>query len=335
MNNIIKNIRHSVTIKEFASVCDYKADIFNTVSISISKADLIRYAISVGEFSNTILDRKGINFYSSFVEMAFYSKKNRFIKGNSYDHAETSIKATISFLIGMVSAKCIAEKKYQIAYLFHLKEPQITKCKGGKQPDFFGISKNNSYIIEAKGTDRAKVNNTTVDHAKTQTKSISQIDLQHSNNITSYTTFEKHIITSSYPGNQFIISDIDPDGKSGDIKITINTDKGYVKHYKSLYNFLRDNETSETTRNGLDFVVVMTDIGEIGIEKEIYCILKEYDSLFSDDEFLNSSEGLNQEEIYISSRIKDIGYTEKYINAMENQEGISLGYDGIVIFLKE
>ena len=107
MNNTTYN---NVTLEFFKSVSDYYLNKCNCKKIKVSRKDLVRYAISIGEFSNTTLDDQGITFYTSLVNMAFYESKDKFIMGNSYKNAETTIKTSIGFLIGMISAN-VSQKK--------------------------------------------------------------------------------------------------------------------------------------------------------------------------------------------------------------------------------
>ena len=345
MNNTTYN---NVTLEFFKSVSDYYLNKCNCKKIKVSRKDLVRYAISIGEFSNTTLDDQCITFYTSLVNMAFYESKDKFIMGNSYKNAETTIKTSIGFLIGMISAKCVAEKEFKIDYLFHLKDPNIDYSSSGKVPDFFGIAPHNNghkaYIIEAKGTVMKRVGNNRVTHAKNQTESVTEIKLDDGKNVITYNNFKRHVVTSSQRNDEYIISDIDPDENNGNKKIYINQNLAYFNYYRNIFNFLNNNEQENFKTGSLEFIVVRTTIGKIGIDKNIYSILKDYQDIFSQQSLfskkvLNSknqttyTKGEKLEKISgLSEKIKKLDNFYKYFEVMENNQDISLGYDGIILY---
>lgn len=279
-------MRYDVELRTFATVADYYNNTFIQSNLKINRGDLIKYAIMVGEFSNFTLSIKGRDFYKSLVDMAFISSGNKFIISSSYKNAESTVKTSIGFIIGMISAKCVAEKVFGVKYLFHLKDPQIDYLTDGYLPDFFGLDQNGvPYIVEAKATYKDKVTNQRVEKAKKQTESVIEIELEDDSGIRIFSNFERHIVTSSFKNNEYVVSDIDPNENNGKKKVYINENLAFFNYYKNIYNYLLSkSNTYENNRvkfNNLEFKVVNTEIGKFGLETNIYSVLKEYDNVFS------------------------------------------------------
>lgn len=277
---------YDVELRTFDTVADYYNNTFVQSNLKVTRDDLIRYAITVGEFSNFTLSSEGNAFYKSLVDMAFVSSGNKFNIGNSYKNAESTVKTSIGFIIGMTSAKCVAEKVFDVKYLFHLKDPQIDYLTDGYLPDFFGLDQNGvPYIVEAKATYKDKVTNQRVEKAKKQTESVIEIELEDDSGIRIFNNFERHIVTSSFKNNEYVVSDIDPNENNGKKKVYINENLAFFNYYKNIYNYLLSkSNTYENNRvkfNHLEFKVVNTEIGKFGLETSIYSVLKEYDNVFS------------------------------------------------------
>ncbi|MFS0937983.1 hypothetical protein [Enterococcus casseliflavus] len=317
-------MRHDVELRTFDTVVDYYNNTFIQSNLKVTRDDLIRYAISVGEFSNFTLSSEGNAFYKSLVEMAFVSSGNKFIIGNSYKNAESTVKTSIGFIIGMISAKCVAEKVFGIRYLFHLKDPQIEYLTDGFLPDFFGLDQNGvPYIVEAKATYENRVTKPRVEKGKKQTESVKKIKLEDDNGVRLYNNFERHVVTSSFKDNEYILGDIDPNEKNGSKKVYIYENLAYFNYYKSIYNYLSSNSNSYESKdtfkfNQLKFEVVNTEIGNIGLETSIYSVLKEYDTVFSKCNSFENRWLFNKDELLF---LKDTQIPNQYYVTEKNFKG--------------
>lgn len=119
-----------INLKVYDISDDYKnKKIKMTWDMDISKSDLKRYAISLGNYSSYKISKKGEKFYHYLLEMSleeYVSGRMKYFKiGEDYKNAESSIKNTISFFVGMIAAKAVAEKKYKVPLLYHLTDQII------------------------------------------------------------------------------------------------------------------------------------------------------------------------------------------------------------------
>lgn len=286
----------TIHVENFDSVYDYWNNNKNVTSLNVTKADLKRYAVSTGGFSNFEPNSSGVSFYESLIDMAFTSDPHGFVKGVSYDRAEQTIQRSISFFLGMISAKCIAEKKFQIKYLFHLKDPRLQVLTDGKSPDFFGVnSLLEAYIIEAKGTAKQKVSNQTVNHAKEQVASVIEVEVETGRSPQIYNRFKYQVITSCFINNQYTIQNIDPEKNEKGKGIFLIEDLVFLNYYRNVYKLLSENKTKTIELGNLNFEIMETKLGKIGVKKEIYKILKEYNEFWK----VEQSFFTNKELIYL------------------------------------
>lgn len=305
-----------VELRTFDTVDGYIRKRFVPSDLKVKRKDLIKYAILVGEFSNFSVTEEGKIFYKSLVDMVFIDSNNKFVAGDSYKNAETTVKTSIGFLIGMISAKCVADKVFNIAYLYHLKDPRIKEYKSQLHPDFFGIDHvGNAYIIEAKATHNKRVDNSIVIKGKKQTQSVKKVWYELDNgNIQPYNYFKRHVVATSFDNNEYIISNIDPDEKNGKKEIYMNENLNIFNYYKNIYNYLVSKSNNSLGKekikiDQLEFVVLNSEIGKFGIEAKIFSILENYHSVFSE---CNSPENkwlFDEEELLFlkDSRLSKIG----------------------------
>lgn len=278
-----------VELRTFDTVDGYIRKTFVPSDLKVKRKDLIKYAILVGEFSNFSVTEEGKIFYKSLVDMVFIDSNNKFVAGDSYKNAETTVKTSTGFLIGMISAKCVADKVFNIAYLHHLKDPRIKEYKSQLHPDFFGIDHvGNAYIIEAKATHNKRVDNSIVIKGKEQTQSVKKVWYELDNgNIQPYNYFKRHVVATSFDNNEYIISNIDPDEKNGKKEIYMNENLNIFNYYKNIYNYLVSKSNNSLGKekikiDQLEFVVLNSEVGKFGIEAKIFSILEDYHNVFSE-----------------------------------------------------
>lgn len=163
----------------YNNLTDFKQHIVNSKKsnpISIPSISVLKYlAYQNGVYSGGSLTPEGKEFYYSLVKMALEEKQNILLThyfhiGKDYEDAEPSIKVGISFLLGMVMTRLVADKVYGIRWLFHLKDDALNvDKKSGMTPDMFGVKKGGTaYLFEAKGTAGESVDYDRIDHAKAQ-----------------------------------------------------------------------------------------------------------------------------------------------------------------------
>ncbi|WP_233619254.1 hypothetical protein [Enterococcus sp. S52] len=280
---------YDVELRTFDTVDDYLSNTFVSSELKVKKVDLMKYAVLVGEFSNFSVTKEGKIFYESLVDMVFNHLNNKFVAGDSYKNAETTVKTSIGFLIGMISAKCVADKVFNIGYLHHLKDPRIKEYKSRLHPDFFGIDHDgNAYIVEAKATNAEKVDNSKVKKGKEQTQSIKKVSYERDNGVVQlYDEFKRHVVTAAFENNEYILSDIDPDEKNGEKEIYMNENLVFFNYYKNIYNYLVSKSNNSLGKekikiDQLEFVVLNSEVGKFGIEAKIFSILEDYHNVFSE-----------------------------------------------------
>ncbi len=310
----------NIEIENYNNYDDFKNNLIGSNNnYNFTIAELISYAISAGGFSNRSVGPSGQVFYESLVQMALIDGTN-FSIGEDYKYSETSIKTSISFFMGMIAAKAVADKKYNIKYLFHLKDPQICFSTSGKTPDFFGLQNGTDPVLfEAKGTFDERPTNKTVENAKTQLDSISSIELDGWPY--EYNTFSKHVIASCFKNDILTYLDIDPN-EVGDTKLTIYIDKAIILYYRNIMNLLLTKQTKSQTIK--DSTYLVTELGNytIGLNKEVFNKLSEYESLFKESQ--PDFKKINTEGLYKKILSIDLQLAES-----ENKE-YALRPDGIL-----
>lgn len=294
----------------------------------VTKNDLKRYAISTGGFSHYNVSLSGKDFYNALIEMSLQEENLTFLMGKDYKNAEISIKGSISFLLGMVMTKCIAEKIYNIKYLYHLNDPQLIVKKGKRSPDFFGVNSinNEAFLFEAKGTSRRIVPKKSVEGAKDQLSPKYEIEVINYN---TYTQFRKHIITTQFKNDRLFTEDIDPIDNKEVTRVEFYNDYSYLHYYKNIYNLLHKNDYKIKTIKQEYFIVTTLHKKNIGLHKSIWDILEKHKKQFKDINKITS-------EIYKRERhleIKQIDWESKgigeEIKKVLNSLDTLLSYDPI------
>ena len=102
----------SVNYEYFDSENDYSKNPNATKhrSFNVSRGDFSKYAILNGFYGKKLISRDARKFYSSMCRMAVKKEKG---------FAETSYKNVISFAMGMLATRIIANEIYNINKLYH------------------------------------------------------------------------------------------------------------------------------------------------------------------------------------------------------------------------
>lgn len=314
-----------ITLYTYNNVYDYSVDHHAAAyNLVVSEIDLIQYAVSAGGFSNRHVSPAGTQFYTWLIRMAL-TEGNTFTINDDYSFAETSIKNTLSFFMGMVAAKAIAERLYHIPYLFHLKDPQIEFQTQGRIPDFFGLANGvEPTLLEAKGTTMRKPSNTVIQSAKDQLADIVEIEAV---GLGVYHDFYRHVVASGFYDNTLTYYDIDPQPE-GSRKILFNIDKAMVSYYQHIIGLLSYGTPKRMSYNNEQYLY--TEIGDIkiGLSASIYSYMQRF--YLPDGGFLNQD--FYAEEINIPI-YKDIVSMSRELFTVEKNEKMSLHQDGIICFL--
>ena len=298
-------------------------------TIPLSKKDFIRYLINAGGFRNKGVSFSGQRFYFHLVNMALTESNQKFYITGDYSNSETSIKSAISYFIGILSAYAIAEKEYKIPYLYHLKDPAISRVVNTTKyfPDFFGLgygSINNAYLIEAKGSVKNSIDKRTITKAKKQVNSIGQLTFKESSgNYHCIARFERHITGSYFQDDELKFCDVDPE-YDGELEYSLDANVAILRYYKNIIELLSSNNKKIEIKNlnGIEYTLVEFEGYQIGINKEIFYLLEEYSNynyeLPDDCDLYNSI-----------SKISMNSYEETFL--LNKEDSISLGRDGIIV----
>lgn len=224
-------------------------------------------------------------FYSSIIKMAIKEEDDGYVCTLDYKNAETSYKSVISFAMGMLAARIVALKKYNIIHMFHLKDKSIDYSPKGKNiPDWFGVdSTGKAFLFESKGTDEASVNKKRIGDAAKQLKSIrSVIDKSGCIPKCYGINMEKHVIVSCFRcdrknkiDNRWYIQDIDPEGE-GNIDIRIDINREIYKYYETFVSFL-DSYASQYEEREIEqqkYYFLCNENEKFGIHRPIYDMVK-------------------------------------------------------------
>ncbi|MBZ2095723.1 hypothetical protein [Streptococcus oralis] len=310
-----------VNVYFYRSVQDYHNNVKSHNTINYSKKDFIRYLINAGRFRKQRISFNGIRFYLNLVRMALAENNGKFYITSDFSNSESSIKTAISYFIGILSAYAIADKHYNIPYLFHLKDPiitNITRYKGYNNiPDFFGFkngSNNSPVLLEAKGTVKSKLGKDVISNAKKQLNAINSINFITSNASHTISTFERHITGSYFKKGELHFCDIDPK-YTGDLVYNFDANLAIQAYYQNIMLLLQSGESHVRVVNGIKYHLVDFEGYTVGLNEFVFNKLQ------------NRSEitGL-YDSIY--RRV-----VETYDSNIEflKEESISLGRDGIIV----
>lgn len=209
--------------------------------------------------------------YSTLSHLLLDEKAGNYVISDTYKKAEASFKGSYSFFLGMLAAKIIAHRNYNIRHLFHLNDSCVVFVPHkGPRPDFFGLDNSNAaFLFESKGTAKPNCSSETIDDAKAQLKAIRQV--RYAGKKYFYSKLHKHIITSSFPKEIWTIDDIDP-SDSGDVTLFLDFDKAMFLYYRTIMELLLHAPSrSERTFSGTPFVCArVTDELCVGLHKGCY-----------------------------------------------------------------
>ena len=299
--------------------------------IPLSKKDFIRYLINAGGFRNKGVSFNGQRFYFHLVNMALTESNQKFYITGDYSNSETSIKSAISYFIGILSAYAIAEKEYKIPYLYHLKDPAISRVVNTTKyfPDFFGLgygSINNAYLIEAKGSVKNSIDKRTITKAKKQVNSFGQLTFTESSGNYHYITrFKRHITGSYFQDDELKFCDVDPEF-DGDLEYYLEANVAILRYYKNIMELLISSKKKIEVKRieEVEYSIVDFEGYQVGINTGIFNLLREYSGYFynlpDDCELYNSI-----------TEISMYSYENTPVSLRENNS-ISLGRDGIIVF---
>lgn len=321
-----------VNIYFYKSVQDYHNNVKSHNTINYSKKDFIRYLINAGGFRNQRISFNGIRFYLNLVRMALKENNGNFYITSDFSNSESSIKAAISYFIGILSAYAIADKHYNIPYLFHLKDPiitNITRYKGYNNiPDFFGLkngANNSPVLLEAKGTVKSKLGKDIISNAKKQLSAINSINFITSNGSHTISTFERHITGSYFKKGELYFCDVDPEF-DGHLEYYLDANVAILRYYKNIMELLISSKKKIEVKRieEVEYSIVDFEGYQVGINTGIFNLLREYSGYFynlpDDCELYNSI-----------TEISMYSYENTPVSLRENNS-ISLGRDGIIIF---
>lgn len=339
-----------INLKIYDTTDDYKnKKIKISGDMDVSMLDLKRYAISLGNYSSYSITKSGELFYHYLLEMSleeYVSNQMDYFKiGEDYKNAEGSIKNSISFFMGMIAAKAVAEKKYKVSHLYHLtdeiiistpiiKQPivnassqAVTKTERKFRPDFFGVNdKDEGILFEAKGTVSIGPGSKTIEHAKEQIRNIDCVTLKKITGNQKYdnSQLKGYVVASSFDKNDCLVYHcIDP-YPEGEKEILIDWEKAMILYYQHIMNFLIHNKK---VIDDYDSRFVMSEYGlyKIGIEKRVYETLEKYKGIYDANE--------NIDFVEPRDLVEDCEKISSYILNLQDSastEKMSLGLDGII-----
>lgn len=218
--------------------------------LDISKRDFLKYAILNGRYNNNIMSGTAQTFYSSICQMAVKKDRRFWTLSDDYKYAEDTYKAAISFAMGMLATRVIANKIYNVSRLYHFKEKRFkaNPKKSKLSPDWFGVDQQmHPFLFESKGTVKKKIALQTINHAANQLSNVRIITDISSNK--QYCITNKHIICSCFDlcnnvDKVWCIHDIDPIDpiESEEDKFYINIDEECFLYYDAFIKYVESLE---------------------------------------------------------------------------------------------
>mgnify|MGYP000866343396 CR=1 FL=1 len=235
----------------------------------VSWHELVGYSLSLGLYNG---HRDSGHFrlhYSTLPFLLLGENSGKYVISDTYKNAESSFKASYSFLLGMLATKIIANRKYHITHLYHLTDDIVEYIPTGeKHPDFVGEENpTTAHLFEAKGFSesckKGKIKN-----GKEQLNAINKVTRIGHPGIYD---LKKSVISSSFPKEIWTIDDIDP-SESGDVTLFLDFDKAMFLYYRTIMELLLHAPSrSERTFSGTPFVCAkVTDELCVGLHKGCY-----------------------------------------------------------------
>lgn len=241
--------------KSFYSLDDYKKhhehiDANKDIKF-ICPLDLVRQCISLSDFCGHKVSARGIGLFVEFIDFALAPSFDRFLKcTDDYKYQEPTIKTAVTTIIGLTSAKYIAEKDWGIPRLLHCKELdsffQMDDCIYSATnsrfiPDFFGVGANGEgYLFEAKGSGIPL--NSVKGNSRKDTNRIERAIRKQLGSINGIRTPSQsyvmkksnaYVVEGGFRDGIFMISDIDPSPR-GNILMLLNPAEAYISYYSTL-----------------------------------------------------------------------------------------------------
>ena len=237
----------SVNYEYFDSENDYSKNPNATKhrSFNVSRGDFSKYAILNGFYGKKLISRDARKFYSSMCRMAVKKEKGFYVISDEYEFAETSYKNEISFAMGMLATRIIANEIYNINKLYHFTDKSFkgTLVNGKMAPDWIGVDgQKKVFLFESKGTCNKNVRKKTIEHAKVQLNNVGSIKDTSTNQMYYPQKDSKHVICSCFDAYSGIdkvwnIHDVDPEGK-GEVNLEINFDKECFMYYQAFVSYV-------------------------------------------------------------------------------------------------
>lgn len=276
--------------------------------LDISKRDFLKYAILNGRYNNNIMSGTAQTFYSSICQMAVKKDRGFWTLSDDYKYAEDTYKAAISFAMGMLATRVIANKIYKVSRLYHFKEKRFEAGheKSRLSPDWFGVDQQmHPFLFESKGTVKKKIALQTINHAANQLSNVRIIADTLSNK--QYCITNKHIICSCFDlcnnvDKVWCIHDIDPIESEED-KFYINIDEECFLYYDAFIKYVESLEADcePMLIDKQDYCCWIYDNERYCILGTIYNLVKsrEYNE---ENEYRNFNDSVNKE----LSKIKNL-----------------------------
>lgn len=282
----------SVMINEYKSVQDYCSPnpVCTRYIEPLRIRDLLRYAITTGGVSGRRLSARSMRFYRSLVMFALEERRcpddYLYCQTDDYAASETSLKSVVSFLLGMVGAHVIAEKRYGVSHLLHLKDSRINyELKGASpygalqsncHPDFVGIANGKPLVLmEAKGASRGRVSSGAVRHAYyDQLGNIAKVSYQGSSYDVAKCGIKKCVACSAFRrepyGSVWELGDVDPAGK-GEASISFDYDRALYCYYQPVVSLIASCDFREgVDHKGGRVVLAEGDYGKVCLKAPIW-----------------------------------------------------------------
>lgn len=239
----------------------------------ICPLDLARQCISLADFCGHKVSTRGISLFVEFINFALAPSSDGFLKcTDDYKYQEPTIKTAITTIVGLASAKYIAEKDWGIPRLLHCKELsnyfQMDDCIYSAThsrfiPDFFGVNPQDvGYLLEAKGS--GVPSNSTIGNSRKSTGRIQHAIDDQLGSINGIRTPSKsyvigkdnrYAVESGFNKHVFMISDIDPSPR-GNISMLLNPAEAYISYYSALLDDRIASANSSPVRiEGKEYVV--------------------------------------------------------------------------------
>lgn len=263
--------------KSFSSLDDYKRHREHIDASkdfkSICPLDLVRQCISLSDFCRHKVSARGIRLFVEFIDFALTPSFDGFFKcTDDYKYQEPTVKAAVTTIIGLTSAKYVAEKDWGIPRLLHCKELnsyfRMGNCIYSATnsrfiPDFFGVDDNDEgYLFEAKGS--GIPSNSVKGNSRKDTNRLQHAIDDQLTSIRGIRTPSKsyvigkssaYVVEGGFRDNIFMISDIDPSPISG-IEMMLNPAEAYINYYSAfLDNRITSTNSSPVRIEGKEYDV--------------------------------------------------------------------------------